>query len=151
MFNFTISVFENTPTIIVEVIVNNLFASTLIRNFLMTCPATIHTVIFIATFNLFDIFRGGSTWKPSVVPTASYPTPSPNINNISPITKTSLSAKSSENIGSIGTGHNLSAKPFSPQVSINFSSCFFFHAKLEQLKQIPRRGLTYYLLLTSSQ
>ncbi|XP_045470813.1 PDZ and LIM domain protein Zasp-like isoform X2 [Harmonia axyridis] len=64
--------------------------------------------------NTFDmtIQRGGSTWKPSVVPTGILSTPSPTINNISPVTRTSLAAKPSENIGAIGTGHNVSAKPF---------------------------------------
>lgn len=61
--------------------------------------------------------RGGSTWKPSVIPTGSFPTPSPVINNVSPVTRTSLAAQKGENIGAIGTGHNLSAKPFSPQVN----------------------------------
>ncbi|XP_018564668.1 PDZ and LIM domain protein Zasp isoform X5 [Anoplophora glabripennis] len=61
--------------------------------------------------------RGGSTWKPSVIPTGSFPTPSPVINNVSPVTRTSLTAPKGENIGAIGTGHNLSAKPFSPQVN----------------------------------
>ncbi|KAJ8943354.1 hypothetical protein NQ318_002587, partial [Aromia moschata] len=67
----------------------------------------------------FDITvqRGGSTWKPSVVPTGSYPTPSPVINNISPVTRTSLAANKTENIGAIGTGHNVAAKPFAPQVN----------------------------------
>ncbi|KAJ8981719.1 hypothetical protein NQ317_003784 [Molorchus minor] len=60
---------------------------------------------------------GGSTWKPSVVPTGSISTPSPVANNISPVTRTSLAANKSENIGAIGTGHNLAAKPFTPQVN----------------------------------
>uniref|UniRef100_A0AAR5PL64 PDZ and LIM domain protein Zasp n=1 Tax=Dendroctonus ponderosae TaxID=77166 RepID=A0AAR5PL64_DENPD len=63
------------------------------------------------------IQRGGSTWKPSVIPTGTYSKPSPSINNVSPVTKTSLAAQKGENIGAIGTGHNLAAKPFSPQVN----------------------------------
>ncbi|XP_015836003.1 PDZ and LIM domain protein Zasp isoform X3 [Tribolium castaneum] len=57
--------------------------------------------------------RGGSVWKPSVIPTGTIHTASPT----SPITKTSLVANKKENIGSIGTGHNLSAKPFSAQLN----------------------------------
>ncbi|XP_044752670.1 PDZ and LIM domain protein Zasp isoform X6 [Coccinella septempunctata] len=70
--------------------------------------------VLLRAGNSFDmtIQRGGSTWKPSVVPTGILSTPSPTINNISPVTRTSLAAKPSENIGAIGTGHNLSAKPF---------------------------------------
>ncbi|XP_023013494.2 Z band alternatively spliced PDZ-motif protein 52 isoform X1 [Leptinotarsa decemlineata] len=63
------------------------------------------------------IQRGGSTWKPSVIPTGQFSTPTPNINNISPVTRTSLAAQKTENIGAIGTGHNLAAKPFSPQLN----------------------------------
>lgn len=59
------------------------------------------------------MFRGGTTWKPSVTPL-----PKVSTNNYSPVTKTSLAAKPQSSIGSIGTGHNLSAKPFSPQVII---------------------------------
>lgn len=55
--------------------------------------------------------RGGSVWKPTVIPTTG-PLPAG-----SPVTKTSLAATKNENIGSIGTGHNLSAKPFSPQLN----------------------------------
>ncbi|KAL1491447.1 hypothetical protein ABEB36_012045 [Hypothenemus hampei] len=63
------------------------------------------------------IQRGGSTWKPTVVPTGSYAKPSPSINNVSAVTKTSLAAPRNDNIGSIGTGHNQAAKPFTPQVN----------------------------------
>ncbi|KAK9721662.1 PDZ domain [Popillia japonica] len=56
--------------------------------------------------------RGGTTWKPSVTPL-----PKVSTNNYSPVTKTSLAAKPQSSIGSIGTGHNLSAKPFSPQLN----------------------------------
>ncbi|XP_057667574.1 PDZ and LIM domain protein Zasp isoform X11 [Diorhabda carinulata] len=63
------------------------------------------------------IQRGGSTWKPSVVPTGPLSTPSPYINSATTVTRTSLASNKSENIGAIGTGHNLSAKPFSPQVN----------------------------------
>lgn len=63
------------------------------------------------------IQRGGSTWKPAVQPVGSYSTPTPSINNISPVTKTSLAAPKGENIGAIGTGHNVSAKPFNAQVN----------------------------------
>ncbi|XP_066260038.1 PDZ and LIM domain protein Zasp isoform X1 [Euwallacea similis] len=63
------------------------------------------------------IQRGGSTWKPTVIPTGTYSKPSPSINNVSAVTQTSLCASKGENIGAIGTGHNLSAKPFAPQVN----------------------------------
>ncbi|KAI4465023.1 pdz and lim domain protein zasp [Holotrichia oblita] len=58
------------------------------------------------------VHRGGTTWKPSVTPLPKAAT-----NNYSTVTKTSLAAKPQSSIGSIGTGHNLSAKPFSPQVN----------------------------------
>lgn len=76
--------------------------------------------------DLFSIvlFRGGSTWKPAVVPTGTFTKPSPSINNVSAVTKTSLAATKGENIGAIGTGHNLSARPFAPQVSTGFFSVF---------------------------
>ncbi|KAJ8913506.1 hypothetical protein NQ315_017056 [Exocentrus adspersus] len=75
--------------------------------------------VVVRAGNAFEVTlqRGGSTWKPSVIPTGSFPTPTPAVNNVSPVTRTSLAAPRSENIGSIGTGHNLSAKPFSPQVN----------------------------------
>ncbi|GJQ67517.1 hypothetical protein Trydic_g8331 [Trypoxylus dichotomus] len=56
--------------------------------------------------------RGGTTWKPSVTPV-----PKVAANSYSPVTKTSLAAKPQASIGSIGTGHNLSAKPFSSQLN----------------------------------
>ncbi|RZC34712.1 PDZ and LIM domain protein Zasp, partial [Asbolus verrucosus] len=59
------------------------------------------------------IQRGGSVWKPAVIPTGTLHSTS----SISPVTKTSLAATKKENIGAIGTGHNLSAKPFSPQLN----------------------------------
>nr|CAI5847513.1 unnamed protein product [Callosobruchus analis] len=62
--------------------------------------------------------RGGLTWRPSVTPTGHVPAPSPVIsNNISPVTRTSLAAPKGDNFGAVGTGHNLSAKPFAPQVN----------------------------------
>ncbi|XP_060518786.1 PDZ and LIM domain protein Zasp-like [Cylas formicarius] len=62
------------------------------------------------------ITRGGSTWKPKVVPTGAVPKPSPVINNISPVTKTSLVAPPSDNFGAVGTGYNSAAKPFNAPV-----------------------------------
>ncbi|XP_065162912.1 PDZ and LIM domain protein Zasp-like isoform X5 [Atheta coriaria] len=56
------------------------------------------------------IQRGGSTWRPSVTPTGALNQGS--INNISPVTKTSLAAQPQQSIDAIGTGHNTSAKPF---------------------------------------
>lgn len=114
-FIFTLECSRIFPIVL---FINEIYALTLIETIVDNLPNSLLTVvIFIITFYLFVIYRGGSTWKPSVVPTGSYSTPSQNINNISPVTRTSLSAKPSENIGAIGTGHNLSAKPFSPQVS----------------------------------
>lgn len=75
---------------------------TLIGELLNFCP------------NRAAISRGGSTWKPSVIPTGPLHS---NTSTISPVTKTSLTAGRQENIGAIGTGHNLAAKPFSPQVN----------------------------------
>lgn len=120
-FIFTLNCLRIFPIVL---FINKFYALTLIETIVDNLPNLLLTVvIFIVTFYLFDIFRGGSTWKPSVVTTGSYPTPSQNINNISPVTRTSLSAKPSENIGTIGTGHNLSAKPFSPQVCTLFYIC----------------------------
>lgn len=70
--------------------------------------------VIVRSGHNFDmvIQRGGSTWKPSVVTTGTLPRPSHSVNNISPVTKTSLAAQKGENIGAIGTGHNVSAKPF---------------------------------------
>ncbi|XP_017773817.1 PREDICTED: PDZ and LIM domain protein Zasp isoform X3 [Nicrophorus vespilloides] len=56
--------------------------------------------------------RGGSTWKPSVTPTGTFPAQTASINNVSPVTKTSLAAQPQPSIGAIGTGHNVAAKPF---------------------------------------
>ncbi|CAH1133154.1 unnamed protein product [Ceutorhynchus assimilis] len=73
--------------------------------------------VIVRAGNSFEmaIQRGGSTWKPSVVPIGAQTKPSPSINNVSTVTKTSLAAVPGENIGAIGTGHNLSAKPFASQ------------------------------------
>ncbi|XP_018325653.1 PDZ and LIM domain protein Zasp, partial [Agrilus planipennis] len=64
----------------------------------------------------FDVTvqRGGSTWKPAVIPTGSLSSPKPHVppSNVAPVTKTSLAAPKSDNWGSVGTGHNVSAKPF---------------------------------------
>jgi hypothetical protein len=62
-----------------------------------------------STFEL-TVSRGGSTWKPSVTPLTS---PIPTSAGIPLVTKTSLHAKPTGNIGAIGTGHNTAAKPFS--------------------------------------
>lgn len=128
-FIFTLNWLRIFPIVL---FINKFYALTLIETIVDNLPNSLLTVvIFIVTFYLFDIFRGGSTWKPSVVPTGSHPTPSQNINNISPVTRTSLSAKQSENIGAIGTGHNLSAKPFSPQVC-----SVFWYLQSNDLKEI---------------
>lgn len=64
------------------------------------------------------LFRGGSTWKPTVTPTGTLTRPQPVSNSVAPVTKTSLAAPKQENIGAIGTGHNLSAKPFASQPQV---------------------------------
>ncbi|XP_050309317.1 PDZ and LIM domain protein Zasp isoform X4 [Anthonomus grandis grandis] len=71
--------------------------------------------VIVRAGNNFEmvIQRGGSTWKPAVVPVGAVNKPSPvPVQNFSPVTKTSLAALPGENIGAIGTGHNVSAKPF---------------------------------------
>lgn len=66
---------------------------------------------------MFVLLRGGSTWKPTVTPAGTLTRPQPVANSVAaPVTKTSLAAPKQENIGAIGTGHNVSAKPFAPQV-----------------------------------
>ncbi|XP_063903336.1 PDZ and LIM domain protein Zasp-like isoform X3 [Zophobas morio] len=55
--------------------------------------------------------RGGSVWKPAVTPTG------PVHSAATTVTKTSLAATKKDTSGSIGTAHNLSAKPFSPQLN----------------------------------
>ncbi|KAK5646131.1 hypothetical protein RI129_004595 [Pyrocoelia pectoralis] len=73
--------------------------------------------VILRAGNAFDVAiqRGGSTWKPNVVPVGSIsavPSAAPLSNNISPVTHTSLAASKQDSIGSIGTGHNVSAKPY---------------------------------------
>ncbi|KAK0099145.1 hypothetical protein PV326_004304 [Microctonus aethiopoides] len=72
--------------------------------------------VIVRAGNSFEITvqRGGSTWRPSVSPvTPTIPSPQPSVavNNISPVTKTSLAAKKHEG-PLIGSGHNFSPKPF---------------------------------------
>lgn len=56
--------------------------------------------------------RGGATWRPSVTPTGSLPSPSPSLpGNVTPVTRTSLAATPQE-MKPIGSGHNTAAKPF---------------------------------------
>ncbi|KAL6963444.1 LIM domain-binding protein 3 [Sarracenia purpurea var. burkii] len=64
----------------------------------------------------FQIQRGGTaTWKPSVTPVGSVPSPNPFISTSpSPITKTSLAASPHQS-PRIPQGFNSSSKPFSPQ------------------------------------
>lgn len=59
----------------------------------------------------------------SPVGTLSTPRPASSINSVSPVTHTSLAAHKQTSIDSIGTSHNLAAKPFA-QVYNNF---FFEH------------------------
>ncbi|XP_044726703.1 PDZ and LIM domain protein Zasp-like [Chrysoperla carnea] len=55
--------------------------------------------------------RGSQTWKPTVIPTGTIPTPSPHINNNVTVTKTSLVSNTPPQ-KPIGTGHNVQPKPF---------------------------------------
>uniref|UniRef100_A0A1Y1MJT0 PDZ domain-containing protein n=1 Tax=Photinus pyralis TaxID=7054 RepID=A0A1Y1MJT0_PHOPY len=73
--------------------------------------------VILRAGNAFDvaIHRGGSTWKPAVTPVGPISSPRPAAslsNNLSPVTHTSLAAKKQGSIDSIGTGHNVSAKPY---------------------------------------
>lgn len=72
--------------------------------------------VILRAGNSFDVAiqRGGSTWKPSVTPVGSISSPRPAapVNNVSPVTNTSLAAGRQDSIGAIGTSHNVSAKPF---------------------------------------
>ncbi|XP_058066812.1 PDZ and LIM domain protein Zasp-like isoform X3 [Anopheles bellator] len=70
--------------------------------------------VIVAAGNSFEltVSRGGATWKPSVTPTGSLPSPSPSLpGNITPVTRTSLAATPQE-MKPIGSGHNNAAKPF---------------------------------------
>uniref|UniRef100_A0A182M2U0 PDZ domain-containing protein n=1 Tax=Anopheles culicifacies TaxID=139723 RepID=A0A182M2U0_9DIPT len=70
--------------------------------------------VIVAAGNSFEltVSRGGATWKPSVTPTGSLPSPSPSLpGNITPVTRTSLAATPQE-MKPIGSGHNTAAKPF---------------------------------------
>lgn len=46
------------------------------------------------------------------------------MNHISPVTRTSLAASKSDNWGAVGTGHNVSAKPFGSQVNLLLNDWF---------------------------
>ncbi|XP_071442448.1 LIM domain-binding protein 3 isoform X4 [Hetaerina americana] len=68
-----------------------------------------------------SVQRGGQTsWKPQVTPvgTMSKPNASVPLTNIQPVTKTSLAARKSEQ-APIGSGHNVSAKPFGAVPQVN--------------------------------
>ncbi|XP_052860897.1 PDZ and LIM domain protein Zasp-like isoform X2 [Anopheles cruzii] len=70
--------------------------------------------VIVAAGNSFEltVSRGGATWKPSVTPTGSLPSPSPSLpGNVTPVTRTSLAATPQE-MKPIGSGHNNAAKPF---------------------------------------
>ncbi|XP_035913344.1 PDZ and LIM domain protein Zasp-like isoform X8 [Anopheles stephensi] len=70
--------------------------------------------VIVAAGNSFEltVSRGGATWRPSVTPTGSLPSPSPSLpGNITPVTRTSLAATPQE-MKPIGSGHNTAAKPF---------------------------------------
>lgn len=62
--------------------------------------------------------RGGSTWKPAVTPIGPTPVPSSNVGKVQPVTKTSLAARQAP-APAIASGHNVSARPFAPQVDFN--------------------------------
>uniref|UniRef100_U5EPN7 Adaptor protein enigma n=1 Tax=Corethrella appendiculata TaxID=1370023 RepID=U5EPN7_9DIPT len=55
--------------------------------------------------------RGGGTWRPTVTPTGSLPSPTLSGGHITPVTKTSLAAHNQPS-KPIGSGHNTPAKPF---------------------------------------
>ena len=54
--------------------------------------------IIVRSGNSFELTvqRGGSTWRPSVTPTGSVPSPSPYGSNLNTVTKTSLAHKQPE-------------------------------------------------------
>ncbi|XP_044008227.1 PDZ and LIM domain protein Zasp isoform X21 [Aphidius gifuensis] len=73
--------------------------------------------VIVKAGNSFEVTvqRGGNTWRPSVSPvTPSIPSPQPHapVNNIPPVTKTSLAANK-QDVQHIGSGHNFAPKPFS--------------------------------------
>ncbi|XP_049546994.1 PDZ and LIM domain protein Zasp-like isoform X3 [Anopheles darlingi] len=70
--------------------------------------------VIVAAGNSFEltVSRGGATWRPTVTPTGSLPSPSPSLpGNVTPVTRTSLAATPQE-LKPIGSGHNNAAKPF---------------------------------------
>lgn len=70
--------------------------------------------LIVRSGNSFEltIQRGGSTWKPSVTPTGSMPSPGQNY-SAAPVTRTSLQHHPPPNEQHIGCGYNNSARPFS--------------------------------------
>lgn len=70
--------------------------------------------LIVKSGNSFEITvqRGGGTWRPSVTPTGTLPSPTPNYgNHIQTVTKTSLAHKQQE-VQHIGSGYNNAARPF---------------------------------------
>lgn len=69
--------------------------------------------LIVRSGNSFEltIQRGGSTWKPSVTPTGSMPSPGQQ-HYSGPVTKTSLQHHPPPNEQHIGCGYNNSARPF---------------------------------------
>ncbi|KAG8224998.1 hypothetical protein J437_LFUL006009, partial [Ladona fulva] len=63
---------------------------------------------------------GGGAWKPQVTPVGSLSKPNASvpISNIQPVTKTSLAAKKPEAVP-VGSGHNVTAKPFATLPQMN--------------------------------
>lgn len=68
--------------------------------------------LIVRSGNSFEltIQRGGSTWKPSVTPTGSLPSPGQQHGGL--VTKTSLQHHPPPNEQHIGCGYNNSARPF---------------------------------------
>lgn len=68
--------------------------------------------LIVRSGNSFEltIQRGGSTWKPSVTPTGSLPSPGQHYGGL--VTKTSLQHHPPPNEQHIGCGYNNAARPF---------------------------------------
>lgn len=104
---------------------------------------------------IYIFLRGGSAWKPTVTPTGTLSKPQPTVNSVAPVTKTSLAASKQDNSSAIGTGHNVSAKPFASQPQVNKTLSFitkmknkkFLDSSTVQLTEVPNLSTSSTILL----
>lgn len=73
---------------------------------------------------LFPLRSPGGTWKPAVTPVGNVPAPSPVGGAPAAVTKTSLAYQGPAS-PAIGSGHNLSARPFNATPQVPYTSSSF--------------------------